>query len=185
MTKEVKRPRTYLFPVPAVLVSCGAGESANIITIAWIGTLCSEPPHLGIGVQPRRHSHGLIAEIGEFVVNLPTADQVRWVDYCGSVSGRDVDKWAACGFTPAPAREVGIPLIAECPVNLECRVRQVITLGMHDLFIAEIVAMHVERDLLDKQGNIDTAKANPLTYLPVNGEYRGLGEQLGEIGFSL
>jgi len=108
VAKISQKPSTVLYPVPAVLVSCGTGQEANIITLAWVGTLCSEPPLVGIGVRPGRHSHGLIKEVGEFVVNLPDATQTRWVDYCGMVSGRKVDKWAACGFTPAPASEVQV-----------------------------------------------------------------------------
>jgi len=101
------------------MVSCGAGDRANIITLAWVGTLCSEPPLVGIGVRPSRYSHGLIEESGEFVINLPSAEQTRWLDYCGIVSGRKENKWAACGFTPAQATEVQAPIIAECPVNIE------------------------------------------------------------------
>ncbi|MBU0703525.1 MAG: flavin reductase family protein, partial [Chloroflexi bacterium] len=101
MTKVTRKPTTALYPVPAVMVSCGTGDRANIITLAWVGTLCSEPPLVGIGVRPSRHSHGLIKEAGEFVINLPSTEQARWLDHCGIVSGRDEDKWAACGFTPA------------------------------------------------------------------------------------
>ena len=182
MTKIIKKPTTILYPIPAVMVSCGTGSQANIITLAWVGTLCSQPPLVGISVRPSRHSHGLIREAAEFVVNLPDADQVRWVDYCGVVSGRDVDKWAACGFTPAPATEVQTPLIAECPVNIECRVRRTLSLGSHDLFIGEVLAVQVDEAVLDEHGRIDFAKARPFAFL--NGEYRQVGELLGRIGYS-
>jgi len=178
--KVARKPTTILYPVPAVLVSCGSGERANIITLAWVGTLCSEPPLVGISVRPSRYSHGLIEEEGEFVVNLPSAEQVRWVDYCGVVSGRDEDKWAACGFAPAPATEVQAPIIAECPVNIECRVRQTLSLGSHDLFISEVVAVQVDEAVLDAKGHLDFARARPFAFL--NGEYRQVGELLCKIG---
>ena len=182
MAKVTKKPGTVLYPIPAVLVSCGTGERANIITLAWVGTLCSEPPLVGIGVRPSRHSHGLIKEVGEFVVNLPGVEQVRWVDHCGVVSGRDEDKWAACGFTPMPASQVQVPVIAECPVSIECRLQQTISLGSHDLFIGEVVAVQVDEAALDRRGHLDVAKASPFAYL--NGEYRQVGERLGTFGFS-
>jgi flavin reductase (DIM6/NTAB) family NADH-FMN oxidoreductase RutF len=182
MAKVTKKPGTVLYPIPAVLVSCGTGERANIITLAWVGTLCSEPPLVGIGVRPSRHSHGLIQEVGEFVVNLPGAEQVKWVDYCGVVSGRDEDKWAACGFTPMPASRVQVPVIAECPVSIECRLQQTISLGSHDLFIGEVVAVQVDEAALDGRGHLDVAKASPFAFL--DGEYRRVGEQLGTFGFS-
>jgi flavin reductase (DIM6/NTAB) family NADH-FMN oxidoreductase RutF len=182
MAKVTKKPGTVLYPIPAVLVSCGTGERANIITLAWVGTLCSEPPLVGIGVRPGRHSHGLIEEVGEFVVNLPSVEQVRWVDTCGVVSGRDEDKWAACGFTPMPASRVQVPLIAECPVSIECRLHQTLSLGSHDLFIGEVVAVQVDEAVLDGRGHLDVAKASPFAYL--NGEYRRVGERLGTFGFS-
>jgi len=182
MAKVTRKPGTVLYPVPAVLVSCGTDQGANIITLAWVGTLCSEPPLVGIGVRPNRYSHGLIEEIGEFVVNLPDAEQARWVDYCGMVSGRDEDKWAACGFTPVQATEVQVPLIAECPVNIECRVQQILSLGSHDLFIGEVVAVQVDEAVLDERGRFDFAKAQPFAFL--NGEYWQVGKRLGTFGYS-
>jgi len=182
MTKVTKKPGAVLYPVPAVLVSSGTGDRANIITLAWVGTLCSEPPLVGIGVRPSRHSHGLIEEVGEFVVNLPSAQQLKWVDYCGVVSGRDEDKWAACGFTPAPASQVQVPLIAECPVNVECRLHQTLSLGSHDLFVGQVVAVQMDEVVLDERGRLDLAKASPFAYL--NGEYREIGKRLGTFGYS-
>ena len=182
MAKITRKPSTVLYPVPAVLISCGVGQQANLITLAWVGTLCSEPPLVSIGVRPGRHSHGLIEELGEFVVNLPRADQARWVDYCGIVSGRDEDKWAACGFTPAPATEVQVPVVAECPVNIECRVQQTLSLGSHDLFIGQVVAVQVDEAVLDDRGHLDFTLARPFAYL--GGEYRQIGELLGTFGFS-
>lgn len=182
MAKVAQDPTTALSPVPAVLISCGIGPRANIITLAWVGTLCSDPPTIGIGVRPSRYSHGLIEEVGEFVVNLPTADQVEWVDTCGVVSGRDEDKWAACGFTRGDGVEVGVPLIAECPVNIECRLERTLTLGSHDLFIGRIVAVHADENLLDDRGRLDVGKADLFAY--VGGDYRRVGELLGTHGFS-
>jgi len=182
MAKVTKKPTTALYPVPAVMVSCGVGNQANIITLAWVGTLCSEPPLIGIGVRPGRHSHRLIKEAGEFVINLPSAEQVRWLDHCGIVSGRNENKWATCGFSPAPASEVQVPLIAECPVNIECRVQQTLSLGSHDLFIAEVVAVQMDEAVLDERGRLDFDKATPFAFL--GGEYRRIGELLGTIGYS-
>jgi flavin reductase (DIM6/NTAB) family NADH-FMN oxidoreductase RutF len=182
MTKVAKKPGTVLYPVPVVLVSCGLGQRANIITLAWVGTLCSEPPLVSIGVRPSRYSHGLIEEVGEFVVNVPDSEQVRWVDYCGVVSGRDEDKWAACGFTPAPATKVQVPVIAECPVNIECRVHRTLSLGSHDLFIGEVVAVQMDETVLGERDHLDFAKARPFAFL--GGEYRQVGERLGTFGYS-
>lgn len=177
--KVTKPGSTVLYPVPAVLVSCGV-EKPNIITLAWVGTVCSDPPAVSIGVRRERFSHALIAETGEFVVNLPRADQVDAVDYCGQVSGRDVDKWAMCGLTPAPASKVRVPLIAECPVALECRVTQKLTLGSHDLFVGEVLAVQLDEAALDEKGRLDYDKARPLAY--VGGYYWQLGEVLGRFG---
>jgi flavin reductase (DIM6/NTAB) family NADH-FMN oxidoreductase RutF len=124
----------------------------------------------------------LIREIGEFVVNLPSAEQTVWLDYCGVVSGRNVDKWEACGFARAPAVKVRVPVIAQCPVNIECRLRQTLSLGTHDLFIGEVLAVQTDEDVLDRRGAIDFAKAKPMAYL--NGEYRRVGDLLGTFGFS-
>ena len=182
MTKVPKKPGTFLYPVPAVMVTCGAGEGANIITLAWVGTLCSEPPLVGIGVRASRHSHGLIEELGEFVVNLPSVDQVKALDYCGVVSGRDEDKWAACGFTRGAASQVQVPLVAECPVNIECRLQQTLSLGSHDLFIGEVVAIQVDEAVLDGKGYLDIEKARPFAF--ANSKYWAIDEMLGSFGFS-
>jgi flavin reductase (DIM6/NTAB) family NADH-FMN oxidoreductase RutF len=182
VAKIVRQPTTVLYPLPAVLVSCGIGSHANIITLAWAGTVCSNPPMVGLGVRPDRHSHRLIKDVGEFVVNLPRAGQVRMVDHCGMVSGRDEDKWKACGFTPISGSEVQVPLIAECPVNIECRLRQTISLGTHDFFIGEVVSIQMDEDVLNDRGRLDVAETDPFAYL--NGDYRRVGESLGKFGFS-
>ncbi len=182
MAKVVKRPFVSSYPVPAVLVTCGHGEQANIITIAWTGTLCSKPPQLGIGVRPHRHSHTLIRERGEFVVNVPSERLLEKVDYCGMVSGREVDKFEATGLTAAPASVLKTPIIAECPINIECRVTQIIPLGSHDLFLGEVLAVQIDEEVLNEKRRIDYEKARPFAF--TGDEYWGLGSLLGRYGFS-
>jgi flavin reductase (DIM6/NTAB) family NADH-FMN oxidoreductase RutF len=177
--KVVKPGATVLYPVPAVLVSCGVTRP-NIITLAWVGIVCSDPPAIGISLRPERYSHALIVECGEFVVNLPRADQVGVVDYCGQTSGRTVDKWAACGLTPAPASKVRTPLIAECPIALECRVVHRLALGTHDLFVGEVVAVQADEQVLNARGALDYQRADLLAY--VGGTYWRLGDRLGRYG---
>jgi flavin reductase (DIM6/NTAB) family NADH-FMN oxidoreductase RutF len=177
--KVLREPATALYPTPVVLVSCGV-DKPNLITLAWAGVACSEPPVIGIGVRPGRFSHGLIAEVGEFVVNIPGTDQVGLVDYCGQVSGRDTDKWADCGLTPVPASQVRVPLVAEFPVAIECRVIQRVSLGSHDLFLGQVVAVQVEGELVTADGRLDYLRAQPLAYVGV--EYRQVGGLLGRNG---
>lgn len=182
MAKRSKRPSTYLYPVPVVLVTCGI-EKPNIITLAWVGTVCSDPPMVGIAVRPSRYSHGLIQESGEFVINVPGEDLLEAADRCGHVSGADVDKFSAFGLTTEPASVVKTPLIAECHVNMECKVVQTLSLGAHDLFLGEVVAVHVDEAVLDESGRrIDYGKAKP--FVLTFAEYRGLGEPIGSYGFS-
>jgi flavin reductase (DIM6/NTAB) family NADH-FMN oxidoreductase RutF len=145
-----------------------------------VGTVCSEPPAVSIAVRAERYSYDLLVEAGEFVVNLPRADQVNVVDYCGSVSGRDVDKWAACGLTPAPASKIGTPLIAEFPMALECRITQQLALGAHDLFIGEVLAVQVDEAVLNERNQLDSEMAKPLAY--AGGYYYELGQKLGRHG---
>ena len=182
MTKRILPPSTALYPTPVVLVSCGSIEQPNIITIAWVGVINSTPPMLSISIRPSRYSHGLIKESGEFVVNIPTADQLEKADYCGVVSGREADKFAACGFTAAPASKVHTPLIAECPINLECTVAQIISLDSHDMFLGQIEAVHGEETVMDDKGRIDASKAVPFTLVPQT--YYQLGDYLNEYGFT-
>ena len=132
MDKLTLTPSTFLYPAPVVVVSCGAGELANLITLAWAANVCAEPPQLAVAVRRNRHSHRLLVEGGEFVVNLPAAQHVGAVDYCGTVSGRDADKWAATGLTPVPSEIVRPPRIAEFPVNIECVLKHILPLGSHD-----------------------------------------------------
>lgn len=172
-----------LGPVPPVLVSCGAGEKANLITIAWAGTVCTQPPRVAISVRPSRHSYGLILESGAFVVNLPTTALAKAVDWCGVKSGKEVDKFAALGLHTAPAAKVSCPLLAESPVNLECKVFQRLSLGSHDLFLADVVAVDVDEALLDSAGKLRLERAGLLAY--AHGDYYALGRQLGKFGWSV
>jgi flavin reductase (DIM6/NTAB) family NADH-FMN oxidoreductase RutF len=168
--------------VPVVLVSCGHDEQANIITIAWTGILCSTPPQVGIGVRPSRHSYGLIQETGEFVVNIPSEGLLNKMDHCGLVSGRDIDKFAEHELTPAPGSAIQTPIIAECPINIECRLTHTLPLGSHDLFVGEIVAVQLSEDVLGEKERVDDDKLKPILF--TGSEYRGLGSFLGRFGFS-
>ena len=183
--KIQRRPTNVLLPVPLVMVSvAGAdGGAPNIVTLAWVGTVCSAPPMLSISVRPSRHSYDLLQRSHEFVVNIPRAAQVREVDYCGNVSGRDADKFAACGFHAVPAARVAAPLIEECPVNIECVTRHRLSLGAHDLFVGEILAVHFDEDVLDSRGRLQPAKVDALAY--VHGDFWSLGEKVGSYGFTL
>ena len=183
MSKQSWRGSTLLNPEPPVLVSCGGLEQPNLITIGWTGTICTQPSMVSISVRPERYSHHLIKESGQFAINLPTEQLVRAVDWCGVKSGKDVDKFAAMGLHTAPASKVGCPLLAESPVNLECRVFQRIELGSHDLFLADVVAVDVDPALLDSAGKLHLEKAGLLAY--AHGDYYALGKQLGKFGWSV
>ena len=164
MAKVIKEPFCALYPVPVVLVTCldEAGQP-NVMTVCWIGTVASTPPSLAIGVRPHRYSHAAIKERGEFVVNIPNHELLSTVDYCGRVSRhRTSDKFAETGLTPAPASQVASPLIAECPVNIECRVTHSLELGSHTLFVGQILAVRVDEELLDERGFIDYGQTQPL-----------------------
>ncbi len=183
INKIVQKPNTVLFPLPTVLVTAKTADSApNIVTIAWTGIMNSEPPILYIGVNPARYSHKLIKNSGEFVINIPSVDQVKQVDYCGLVSGEKVDKFEGTGFTTTTAAFVKPPLISECPVNLECKVRQILSLGSHDAFIAEILAVHYNEDVLDQKGRPDLNLIRPYSYSLR--EYRLVADKIGAFGFS-
>ena len=181
--KYKKKPYTALFPCPVVLVTCvDSTGKPNIITLAWAGTVCSEPPAVGLGIRPSRYSHKLIEKSKEFVVNIPTAKIIQETDYCGVNSGRDVDKFSETKLTPEKADKVKAPLIRECPVNMECILKDTIPLGAHDLFIGEIVEVHIDQEVVDENGNIDIKKADPFTYN--QGEYWSLNKKLGTYGYS-
>ena len=185
MTKQVWKGGNMLYPLPAVMVSCAnaAGEK-DIVTVAWAGTVCTNPPMLSISLRPERHSYHIIRESGEFVVNLVTSRLQRACDWCGVRSGRDYDKWAECRLTAEPAAKLELaPVIAESPVNIECRVRDVLELGSHHLFLADVAAVQVEEGLLNERGKLDLARANLTAYS--HGEYFELGRRLGSFGYSV
>lgn len=184
MAKQSWKPGNMLYPVPAVLVSCqGKNTKPNLLTIAWAGTICSDPPMVSISVRPERYSYHMIYETGEFVINLATEDLVRATDYCGVASGRDVDKWEKMNLTPMPSTMVSVPGIKESPVNLECRVTQMLELGTHHMFLAEIVAVHVDEKYMDQKGKFHLEDSHPLAYS--HGTYFSLGEELGRFGYSV
>lgn len=182
MSKITRKAGTWLYPVPPVLVSCQAEGMANIITLAWAGVACSDPVIISLGIRPERHSYDIIKESGEFVINMPQASQVEQVDICGTLSGRKYDKFAECGFTASPAQYVGAPLIAECPVNLECKVTQIIPLGSHDLFLGEVILVHYQEEFM-VDNRFDLSLANPLAY--GFNRYYPLGEAIGRHGDSV
>ena len=184
MGKQEWKPGNMLYPVPAVMLSCQReGEKPNIITVAWAGTICSDPVMLSVSIRKERYSHDIISETGEFVVNLTTEKLVRATDYCGVRSGRDVDKFKAAGLTETPAEKVGAPLIEESPVNIECKVKEIRHLGSHDLFVADVVAVHADEAYMNEKGKFELSKANPIVYS--HGEYYALGKCLGTFGYSV
>lgn len=183
MVKQTWKGSTLLNPEPPVLVSCGSMEAANLITIGWTGTICTQPSMVSISVRPERYSYQLIKDSGEFVINLPTRKLVRAVDWCGVKSGRNYDKFTEMKLTPLPASTVSCPILAESPVNLECQVTQVIPLGSHDLFLAKVTAVDVDEALLDEKGKLCLERADLIVYS--HGEYFALGKQLGTFGYSV
>lgn len=172
-------------PVPPCMVSCGSEDegNCNIITVAWTGIVNTVPPKTYISVRPSRHSYGIIKKSGEFVINLTPASLVRKADYCGIYTGAKVDKFDKCGLTKERAGEVSCPLIAESPLSLECRVTDIIPLGSHDMFLADIVAVDVDEALIDKDGKLRLDKAGLAAF--AHGEYFALGEKIGTFGFSV
>ncbi|MGM0599566.1 MAG: flavin reductase family protein [Candidatus Rifleibacteriota bacterium] len=178
------KPGTLLSPVPAVMATCqGNDGKANIITIAWTGTICSEPPMLSISVRPDRFSYNLIKESGQFVVNMPDKQIARETDLCGVISGRNKNKFHETGLTQGKSLTVTPPLIVECPINLECEVKQEIELGSHSMFLAEIKQIQVSKNLIDKEGRLQTEKARLISY--AHGHYYQLGKKLGHFGYSV
>lgn len=184
MAKEYFKPGNMLYPVPAVMVSCQSGEERpNIITVAWAGTICTQPAMVSISVRPERYSYHMIEESGEFVINLVTKDLVHAADYCGVKSGRDVDKFKETGLTVLPSKEISAPGIAESPVCIECVVKQKLELGSHHVFLAEVVNVTVDDAYMDEKKRFHLNASNLVAYS--HGEYRVLGELLGTFGYSV
>lgn len=196
MAKQAFKPGNMLYPLPAVMVSCQYPNEhdpdclkpelqgkPNIITVAWAGTICTNPPMLSISVRPERYSYHMIEKSGEFVVNLTTETLVRATDYCGVRSGREVDKFKEMHLTPLPSREVSVPGIAESPVNIECRVHEIKELGSHNMIIADVVAVTINDEYMDEKGKFHLNSTGLVTYS--HGEYFLLGKKLGTFGYSV
>ncbi len=183
--KQHWKPGTMIYPLPAVLVSCGASpEEYNLITVAWTGTICSEPAMCYISVRRERHSYELIKKNMSFVINLTTRDLAYATDWCGVRSGRNFNKFQEMKLTAVPAKMVQAPVIAESPVNIECRVKEIVSLGTHDMFIAEVLNVQADESLIDSEsGKFDMDKTNLLVY--AHGQYYELGQALGKFGWTV
>ena len=184
MSKEIWRPGNMLYPLPSVLVTVADDEgNDNVLTVAWTGTVCSDPAMVYVSVRPSRYSHHMIKETGEFVINLTTEKLAYATDYCGVRSGKDVDKFKELHLTPEKAEYVNAPLIAESPVNIECKVVKKETPGSHHIFLAEVKAVHVDDAYMDQKGRFALEKTDPIVY--VHGQYYSLGKLLGTFGYSV
>ena len=173
-----------IYPLPAALVSCGTAECSNLITVGWTGTVCTDPAMCYISLRPERHSYQMVRDTMEFTVNLTTEAMARATDWCGVRSGRDYDKWAETGLTPAPGVVGGCPSVAEAPVSIECRVKQITHLGSHDMFLAQVLAVLADESLIDEStGAFRLDKAGLITY--AHGQYFALGRPLGRFGWSV
>lgn len=182
--KQNWKPGTMIYPLPAVLVSCGTMERSNLVTVAWTGTICTNPPMCYISLRPERHSYDMIKERMEFTINLTTADMARATDWCGVRSGRDYDKWQMSGLTPEPGVKVQAPSVKESPLNIECRVKEIVSLGSHDLFIADVINVRADEGLIDAStGEFRLGDAGLLNYS--HGHYYRQGSEIGRFGFSV
>lgn len=184
MAKQNWKPGNMLYPLPVVMVSCNRpGETPNIITVAWAGTICSDPAMVSISVRKERHSYNIIEETGEFVINLVTRDLIKATDFCGVRSGRDMDKFKETGLTPEASTKVSAVRIAESPVNIECVVKEIKPLGSHDMFIAEVVNVSIDDKYMDEKGAFHLNDTDLVAYS--HGEYFNLGDKLGKFGYSV
>ena len=183
MSKVTWKPGTFLYPLPAVMVSCGDMEKSNIITVAWTGILNTDPATVYISVRPSRYSYNMIKEKGEFVINLTTKDLAYATDWCGVKSGEKVDKFKEMHLTKENAKFVKCPMIKESPVSVECRVKEVRELGTHHMFVAEVLAINADEKYIDEKGAFDISKCDLIAYS--NGNYYSLGKKIGRFGFSV
>ena len=184
VTKAIWKPGTMLYPAPAVLVSCGdQPDNYNLITIAWTGTICSEPAMTYVSIRPTRHSHEIISRTGEFVINLTTKKLAFAVDYCGVRSGKKINKFKEMKLTPARSDQVSAPLILESPLNIKCRVTERKPLGSHDMFIAKVLCIHADKRYIDKKGAFNFQATEPICYS--HGKYYLLGKEIGHFGYSV
>jgi len=183
MSKMMWKPGTMVYPLPAIMVSCGTIENSNIITVAWTGTICTDPAMTYISIRPERFSYNLIKETGEFVINLTTKELAYATDWCGVRSGEKYDKFKEMQLTKEKANFVSCPMIKESPVSIECRVKEIKKLGSHDMFIAEVLAVNADEKYFDETGKFCLEKCNLTTYS--HGQYYTLGENIGRFGFSV
>ena len=183
MKKVTWKPGTLLAPVPPALISCAHGGKDNLITIAWTGIINSEPAKTYISVRPSRYSYELIKQSGEFCINMPSSHIVRSIDFCGVKSGRELDKFAACKLTRQKATQVSCPMVAESPVSIECKVTDIVPLGTHDMFIADIVAVNIDERYIDEKGKFHPEKCAFAAY--AHGQYFALGKKIGSFGYSV
>ena len=183
MSKVQWKSGTFIYPIPAVMVSCGTMEKSNIITVAWTGILNTNPAMCYISVRPERYSHDIIKENGEFAINLTTRQLAYATDWCGVKSGRDVDKFKEMKLTKEKANIISVPLIKESPVSVECKVKEIVPLGSHDMFVAEIVAIDADEKYIDEKGAFDISKCDLIAY--ANGGYYPLESKIGKFGYSV
>ncbi len=184
MAKQKWKAGNMVYPLPAVLVSCGDKEgNVNLMTAAWTGTICSEPPMVYVSIRKERYSHHMIKETGEYVINLTTEKLAEATDFCGVRSGRDMDKFKEMKLTPVKGELQYAPMVAESPVSIECKVNEVMELGSHDMFIAEVTAVYVDEQYMDAKGTFHLEKAEPLVYS--HGQYYGVGKHLGGFGYAV
>ena len=184
MARQSWKPGNMLYPLPAVMVSCQReGEKPNIITLAWVGTVCSDPAMVSVSIRPERYSYDIIRETGEFVINLTTEDLLYATDYCGVKSGRDIDKFQEMNLTPLPSEKIAAPGIAQSPVCIECKVKNILELGTHTMFVAEVVAITVDEAYLEENGRFALNDSGLIAYS--HGTYFSLGEALGTFGYSV
>lgn len=183
MSKVQWKGGTFIYPIPAVMVSCGTMEESNIITVAWTGILNTNPAMCYISVRPERYSHDIIKKNGEFAINLTTRQLAYATDWCGVKSGRDVDKFKEMKLTKERANIIKAPLIKECPVSVECKVKEIVPLGSHDMFVAEIVAIDADEKYIDEKGAFDISKCDLIAY--ANGGYYPLEKKIGKFGYSV
>ena len=183
MSKVIWKPGTFLYPIPAVMVSCGTMEKSNIITVAWTGIINTDPAMVYISVRPTRYSYNLIKEQGEFVINLTNEKLVFATDWCGVQTGAKVDKFKEMNLTKERGKFVKCPLIKESPVSVECKVKEIKELGSHHMIVAEVLSIDADEQYIDENGAFDISKCNLIAYS--NGKYYSLGEKLGKFGFSV
>jgi flavin reductase (DIM6/NTAB) family NADH-FMN oxidoreductase RutF len=178
MKKEF-RPFNSVVPCPVALLSVKGENGPNIITLSWAANVCSKPPLVVVGIRPSRHSYKLVNDAGDFVLNIPSSDMLDVAKFAGSKSGLDYDKFEHLRLTPLPSKTISSPMIEECPLNIECKVTQILSLGSHDLFIAEVLTVHIDESILDEEkNNPDSSKMKLFTYLPIVGEYWSLGKKM-------